>query len=461
MTAESQLVQIALLVCAICAFVAVRTTERVIRLLVIFIPFSALLRRLIDHFIGDGGASASASQSFDTLTLVPLAGVLLLLVRGSTKPAAGRSTFWAGLSALAVALITLGQIVSLLFGGGLAAAPVYYAALTTVPLLLLLFVERAKLPDVWSSVERLLPWLGIVVGAYGVIQFFWLPSWDREWMISSGLTSVGHPYPMQVRVFGTLESPGPFATFIGASMLAAFHFAIVSPGPRRVGHGLIALSLLFPLLLSGVRASLIAVLLCAALLGIATARGLMRALPVAIGAVMLYGLNLVTSRFGGQSMIFSQQRYQVSSFGTDQSVQARLDLLSLARQSITQVIGAPAGGRADNLWVDQLFHYGALAALGVVLLTARVLVGSVRRTFHSNSGSAAVVSLFALVMGAATDIFTFSFGVVAALAFGAVLRNPTATAQVTTPDVGEDDRLIRSRLAPTQLRPSASVLPHR
>lgn len=54
---------------------------------------------------------------------------------------------------------------------------------------------------------------------YGIYQFVRLPVWDSQWMINADLKSIGSPLPFLVRVFGTLNSPGPYAAFLLAGML--------------------------------------------------------------------------------------------------------------------------------------------------------------------------------------------------------------------------------------------------
>ncbi len=60
------------------------------------------------------------------------------------------------------------------------------------------------------------------MGAYGIYQYFVLPPWDRMWMIGSEMASIGFPYPQQVRVFSTLNSPGPFGMVMAALLLVVF-----------------------------------------------------------------------------------------------------------------------------------------------------------------------------------------------------------------------------------------------
>ena len=59
----------------------------------------------------------------------------------------------------------------------------------------------------------------LVMGLYGLLQFFSPPAWDQYWMLSAPITSIGSPEPFEVRVFSTLNSPGPFAVVMMAGLL--------------------------------------------------------------------------------------------------------------------------------------------------------------------------------------------------------------------------------------------------
>lgn len=91
-------------------------------------------------------------------------------------------------------------------------------------------------------------WGGLVIGVYGLIQYLVMPAWDAEWMRGSGLESIGAPIPRMVRVFSTLNSPGPYAQFVSASALIAIATR------SRMRWGSIVFSLI-GLLLSLVRAA--------------------------------------------------------------------------------------------------------------------------------------------------------------------------------------------------------------
>lgn len=62
----------------------------------------------------------------------------------------------------------------------------------------------------------------LVLGAYGVYQFFMAPPWDVMWMNGSGMLSVGVPEPMRIRVFGMLDSPGPYAMVMMTGLILLF-----------------------------------------------------------------------------------------------------------------------------------------------------------------------------------------------------------------------------------------------
>jgi hypothetical protein len=99
---------------------------------------------------------------------------------------------------------------------------VLYAGLTWVaPILCGLYV--AIHPEHHEQFERsiVLTILGglLVVGVYGIAQFVAPQLWDRMWMTNSRMDSIGLPAPYKVRVFSTLNAPGPLAQFLSASLL--------------------------------------------------------------------------------------------------------------------------------------------------------------------------------------------------------------------------------------------------
>ena len=58
-----------------------------------------------------------------------------------------------------------------------------------------------------------------VMGIYGIYQHLDPQPWDRYWMISSKIDSIGLPEPGKVRVFGTMNSPVSFAAYATCGLL--------------------------------------------------------------------------------------------------------------------------------------------------------------------------------------------------------------------------------------------------
>ena len=83
----------------------------------------------------------------------------------------------------------------------------------------LILVDWRQYPRYRAALLRTIT-LGMgVLGLYGIYQFFVLPPWDRMWMESAPMQSLGNPVPMQVRVFGMLNAPNPFAMTMAVGLL--------------------------------------------------------------------------------------------------------------------------------------------------------------------------------------------------------------------------------------------------
>lgn len=70
-----------------------------------------------------------------------------------------------------------------------------------------------------AMVERVMVWATLVIGSYGIIQFFLAPPWDTHWMSNVPLSSIGVAEPLRIRVFSTLNSPGSLGMFLPAALL--------------------------------------------------------------------------------------------------------------------------------------------------------------------------------------------------------------------------------------------------
>lgn len=195
---------------AIAASGSIRRKKWVMEVLILAVASSRLLRRLLDW---QGGSFTRAS----ILSVMPLLVAMTMapvgLKRISCLSAGERQGLFA-LFALLVYALALGATNAFAaaheFAGyiGLLSVFLYFRSLRIDP----------KVVDGWI---RTLVWAGIAVAIYGWLQFLFVPPWDARWMIWSEMGSIGRPEPMNVRLFSTLASPGPAATFLAFALLPA------------------------------------------------------------------------------------------------------------------------------------------------------------------------------------------------------------------------------------------------
>lgn len=85
-----------------------------------------------------------------------------------------------------------------------------------------LYAERDRYKDFQRAIERSLLLGSLVVGVYGVYQFFLLPGWDKQWMIDLNAHTFGVPEAFHLRVFSTLNSPATCAAYMMAGLIMLF-----------------------------------------------------------------------------------------------------------------------------------------------------------------------------------------------------------------------------------------------
>ena len=99
-------------------------------------------------------------------------------------------------------------------------------------------------PQQRQLVYRCFLWGVMVMGTYGLVQYLIAPGWDRYWMVNSEMPVIGSPEPLQVRVFSTLNSPGPFAQVMSAGLILLLSNARLLQAPASlVGYLSLMLSL--------------------------------------------------------------------------------------------------------------------------------------------------------------------------------------------------------------------------
>lgn len=85
-----------------------------------------------------------------------------------------------------------------------------------------LFVNWRNYPSYRQTIERTFLWGILVMSIYGIFQYLVAPEWDQFWMISLDTTANGRPEPFNIRVWGTMDSPGPFANTLRVGLLLLF-----------------------------------------------------------------------------------------------------------------------------------------------------------------------------------------------------------------------------------------------
>ena len=89
-----------------------------------------------------------------------------------------------------------------------------------IPLLLVpFFAIRPFHVKELDQTMRLFSIIAVLVAVYGIIQYVTVPPWDAFWMNHAGMNSIGKPYPLEIRVFSTLNSPGPAAIFLTCALV--------------------------------------------------------------------------------------------------------------------------------------------------------------------------------------------------------------------------------------------------
>jgi O-Antigen ligase len=186
-----------------------------------------------------------------------------------------------------------------------------------------------------QSIFRTFLWGGAIIGAYGIYQYFEITPWDAYWMRNTQITSIGLPFPYQVRVFGTMNSPVAYSATLLPTLLIVLVSRAWSRYPAAVlGLGGFALSIVRTAWLGWIIG-----------LGVLTLklRGARRIrLAGGIMAVVLLALPVLTSGTIGER--FAERLSTFGDIEEDKSFQARSELYdTLTEQALTNVLGTGTG----------------------------------------------------------------------------------------------------------------------
>lgn len=425
--------QLGALLLILIGFAILVVPERIVLAACLSAPYLGLVRRII--------ATETGNVAFDPITLAPALGIAMAAVMtiGRLRTSRRRSVplvlaFMALPAGMAVAALT----------GRVTVDSLYSLAMTLLPLMFVWLIVSGKLRDTMPALAMWFPLFMIPAAVYGVFQFYLLPYWDAEWMTSSGLASIGAPVPLQVRVFGTSESPGVYAAFLAAAVVMSISNAIGSRRPSAAVPWIgLSIALLYPLLLTAVRTALLATLIAAGLLAITRARGLSQLLPVLPILAVVLLLPRILDSAGGVSSVLVTERYTSFDAADDPSFQARLQLIDYLANPIRYFLGSSTG-RYDNLVVDAIANFGyafglliGFAYLTYFIVALRILFARRPVDLENNSSAPAVVLLVSLFAVAGNPLLS-TFAVVVAVAFGSTAKQFAEKRERETSHVGLD-----------------------
>lgn len=171
------------------------------------------VRRLVDYQIG--------WQTISPVMLTPflVSGLAFLTVLVHAPKLRYRRLFPLALAFLGVGY---GYLVGFAKVGAFAATYGLLSWATPIAFAFHLAVHWRQYPENQRAIYRAFAWGVLVMGTYGLLQFIHPPAWDRFWMVSVQMNTIGHPVPFGVRVFSTMNSPGPFAVEIMAGLILLF-----------------------------------------------------------------------------------------------------------------------------------------------------------------------------------------------------------------------------------------------
>jgi O-Antigen ligase len=121
---------------------------------------------------------------------------------------------------LAFVAVCYGFFVGLINGSPIVVARAFLDWLIPITYSFYILVNWRDYPSYRENFQRVFLWGTLIMGAYGIFQYMVAPEWDRYWLIESGMfSSAGNPEPFGMRIWSTMNSPGPFAATMQAGLL--------------------------------------------------------------------------------------------------------------------------------------------------------------------------------------------------------------------------------------------------
>lgn len=218
-----------------------------------------------------------------------------------------------------------------------------------------LYICWQDYPTYRQNIQRVFVWGVLVTGAYGIFQFLVAPAWDCFWLINADMNSIGRPAPLEIRVWSTMNAPGPFASFMVAGLLLLF----VNKGAFKLPAMAVGyLSFLLSLVRSGWGAWFLGMLILASSMNLKfQVRLIATALAIALLVVPLATVEPFASVL--------QTRFETfSNLEEDGSGEARKEMYSeQLGPALTKVVGEGIGSPGfDSGFINILLSLGWLGA---------------------------------------------------------------------------------------------------
>ena len=367
------------------------------------------LRRLVDF-------QAGRWDPENPMSLAPfMVSAVALFTVARRVPELRRQQLWSWV--VAAGCVGYGYFVGVLRNGVLPATHSLIAWFIPLMFGLAIALEWRKYPECAAAIGRAFLWGTLLLSAYAVVQFVAPPSWDRLWVESSGMRSIGMALPYQLRVFSLMNGPASFAVFL----LAAIYLMFAQRGAWRI----IALVIsVVALMLTLVRSAWLAlpIGLLVYLLALPL-RSIQRTLGVvAMAVLLLWGIpQLLPREVGGPVVQTIRDRaLTLGSIGQDLSYSQRssfVDQMSdvvlddplghgLGSTGVSSTLGESGAGIKDfdSGIFAVLYSLGWFAGAGLlVAATAIVLLSLGRREARADltakAARATLIATFALSLG--------------------------------------------------------------
>ncbi len=172
-----------------------------------------LLRRVIDWRMG------FADQNLVLLTPFLVSGIAILDLRNVRRAPGIRIAPFV----LCATAVVYGFVVGMVTNPS---GEVIYGLVDWLSPLLLglhLYIDWENWTKNRDVIQRVALWGLLLMGVYGIVQFYHPAAWDIAWLegLPGGVASstFGRPEPQQIRVWSTLNAPGPFASVTVALLL--------------------------------------------------------------------------------------------------------------------------------------------------------------------------------------------------------------------------------------------------